>query len=258
MNIEFSTFGGISFALILVAVAIGLTGNIADFMDSGSFIIVFCATFFITLACFSARDFFKSWAIIFKMVTFAPRDPSGEAMKLMKIAETTYKKGLLLIESDRVIKNMSPFFERIMTMAIDGDKGPKIEKLATQEIMATIDAHKTTVSILRKAAEIAPAMGLIGTLIGLVQMLGSLSDVKMIGPAMAVALLTTFYGAILAYMILFPLASKLERISQIEILNNDLCLKAVLSMVHKENPRQLEQALNSLLPNDKKIIYYSR
>ena len=99
-------------------------------------------------------------------------------------------------------------------------------------------------------------MGLIGTLIGLVQMLGNLDDPSKIGPAMAVALLTTMYGAILANMVFGPLAAKLERNSGEEISLRRIYTLAVLSIVRQENPRQLELMLNTVLPPAKRISVF--
>jgi chemotaxis protein MotA len=103
-------------------------------------------------------------------------------------------------------------------------------------------------AVLRRAAEISPAMGLIGTLVGLVQMLGSLDDPATIGPAMAVALLTTFYGAIMANMLLSPLAAKLERHAADEALVMTLDVTTAASISRQENPRRLEMLLNAALP----------
>jgi chemotaxis protein MotA len=119
-----------------------------------------------------------------------------------------------------------------------------------------IQRHAKSTSVLRKMAEFAPAMGLIGTLIGLVQMLSSLSDPSTIGPAMAIALLTTFYGALLANFVFLPLAAKLERNSQEEVLVNNVYLMGAASIGRQENPRRLEMLLNSVLPPSKRVRYF--
>jgi chemotaxis protein MotA len=141
-------------------------------------------------------------------------------------------------------------------MVVDGIKVEDVEDVIRRELGATLGRHRKSATVLRRAADIAPAMGLIGTLIGLVQMLGRLSDPGAIGPAMAVALLTTFYGAVLAHMILNPLASKLERNSAEESLIGQLNLVAAGSIGRQENPRRLEMLLNSLMPPAKRIRFY--
>jgi chemotaxis protein MotA len=111
-----------------------------------------------------------------------------------------------------------------------------------------MDRHQKSAGILRRAAEFAPAMGLIGTLVGLVQMLGNLQDPTTIGPSMAVALLTTFYGAILANLVFIPLASKLERNSILEEVVSEIYVMGAASIGQQEHPQRLEMTLNSLMP----------
>ena len=109
---------------------------------------------------------------------------------------------------------------------------------------------------IEQAAEIAPVMGRIGTLLGLVQMLGRLDDPSSIGPAMAVALLTTFYGAVLAHVFLAPIAAKLERNSREEILVKNIYALSAASIARQENPRRLELLLNTLLPPSKRVQFF--
>lgn len=120
-----------------------------------------------------------------------------------------------------------------------------------------IQRHLKSAGVLRKAAEVAPAMGLIGTLIGLVQMLGNLEDPAAIGPGMAIALLTTFYGAVLSNMMFSPLATKLERNSAEESLVANLYMLAAGSICRKENPRRLEMLFNAMLPPARQIQFFS-
>ena len=141
-------------------------------------------------------------------------------------------------------------------MLLEGATSDEIEPFMQGEMQAAARRQIRTVSVLRKAAEISPAMGLIGTLVGLVQMLGNLSDPSTIGPSMAVALLTTFYGAVLANMVFTPLASKLERNSSEEALINQIHVMAATSIGRHENPRRLEMMLNTILPPDHRIEYF--
>ncbi len=142
----------------------------------------------------------------------------------------------------------NPFLTKAISMVADGFPVEEVERVMRREIDEMTGRHRKSASVLRKAAEIAPAMGLIGTLIGLVQMLGNLDDPSTIGPAMAVALMTTFYGAVLANMLFAPLAAKLERNSAEEALVYNVYLLAAVSIGRKENPRRLEMLLNALLP----------
>jgi chemotaxis protein MotA len=141
-------------------------------------------------------------------------------------------------------------------MIVDGNPGKDAEVILRREMHSTVMRHSKSTSVLKKLGEFSPAMGLIGTLIGLVQMLANLDDPSSIGPAMAVALLTTFYGAVMANMIFLPLASKLERNSSEETLVNNIYLMGVASIGRKENPRRLEMLINSLLPPSQRIRYF--
>jgi len=141
-------------------------------------------------------------------------------------------------------------------MAIDGSKPEDIHHILSQEIAASHERHKRTASITQRASEIAPAMGLIGTLVGLVQMLADLENPETIGPAMAVALLTTFYGAILGTVVMGPLAVKLEKNSNDESLINTLICLGAVSIARQDNPRKLEIELNAALPPHQQIHYF--
>ena len=143
-----------------------------------------------------------------------------------------------------------------MLMIVDGTPGEEVETIMHLDRNATILRHRRGANMLRKAAEFAPAMGLIGTLIGLVQMLGNLEDPSSIGPAMAVALLTTFYGAVLANMVFSPMASKLELNSVAEAMVNKVYLIGTSSIGRQESPRRLEMLLNSILPPSKRVQYF--
>ncbi len=116
--------------------------------------------------------------------------------------------------------------------------------------------HQKGAGILRQAGTVAPAMGLIGTLIGLVQMLGNLDDPDSIGPSMAIAQLTTLYGAIMANMVFAPLAGKLERNSKEEAMLMGVYSMGAGSIGRQENPRRLETLINTLLPPAKRVQFF--
>ncbi len=145
---------------------------------------------------------------------------------------------------------------RGVSMVVDGNPADDVEHILQRALQSTNQRHMRTVGILRRAAEISPAMGLIGTLVGLVQMLGNLENPSAIGPSMAVALLTTFYGAVLANVVFTPLAAKLERNALEELLINQLYLMATTSIARQENPRRLEMLLNTVLPPGHRVAYF--
>lgn len=255
-NINLSTIIGISLSLVLIITSIQIGGSMSSYVDLPSFLIVVGSTFFVSAACFSFSEIFSSLKSISYLVTFSPASPQLIAIAGIQTAEFSFKNGLLELDKKNNLPLQNTLFNKWLSLIIDSEKLPTVEKLIDQEIFSIQDQQVVSIMLLRKAAEVAPALGLIGTLIGLVQMLSNLNDIAQIGPGMAVALLTTFYGAILSYVIFFPLASKLENNLKEEMLNLRLYKRVILSIAQRQNPRHLEYTLNSILPPSKKIIYY--
>lgn len=257
-KVDISTAIGLIAASALVLTAILLGGSPLAFIDIPAILIVIGGTFAITTACYSIPDVFRSQPLFFRTVLYESEDPTESANKVLEYADTARKHSILSLQnyiaSDTGI---SAFLEKGLNMVIDGIPIETVEQVLQEDILATMDRHNKGVSIFRKSSEIAPAMGLIGTLIGLVQMLGSLDDPSSIGPAMAVALLTTLYGAMLAYMVFTPVASKLERITKAELLVSNVYLRGISSIARQENPRQLETLLNTILPPEKRVHYFN-
>lgn len=256
---ENNSFISILLTLLMIILAIAINGNIIAFIDISSILIVFVGTFFATSACFTWKDLFNGFGIIRKYLHRSKKDLQDVAYFVLKISDRAYKKGIIAISNqyeDDIIMESEYLWEGVK-LAADNANPEFIEHTLGQSMSFMAERHKKTISILKKAADIAPAMGLIGTLIGLVQMLGNMSDVSKIGPAMSVALLTTFYGAVLSYVVLFPLASKLEYNTMEEIIIKKIYLEAAVSISKKDNPRMLEVVINNLLPSDKKIDYFN-
>ncbi len=259
---EVSTFAGIAAAFFLVCSAIYLSGdagfgNFLGFIDIKSIFIVIGGTFFLTTASFNVSEVWSSHKVIFKTIFYDSEDPKESAILSLELAEIARKKGILGLEKYEEIMEHNPFFKKGMMLIIDGVSYSDAEKILNNEIISTLDRHSKCSAILRKAAEISPAMGLIGTLIGLVQMLGNLEEPSLIGPSMAIALLTTLYGATLAFMVFIPLASKLERNAIIEAMVMKTYLKTIVSIGKRENPRRLEMLINASLPPSKRVNYFS-
>ena len=256
---ENSSFISIILTLLMISLAVAINGSILAFVDISSVLIVFIGTFFTTSACFTWKEMLDSFSITAKYSHIAKKDLQDIAYFVLKISDKSYKKGIIAASNqyeDDIIMESEYLWEGIK-LAADNVNPEFIEHTLGQSLSFMAERHKKTISILKKAADIAPAMGLIGTLIGLVQMLGNMSEVSKIGPAMSVALLTTFYGAILSYVILFPLASKLENNTMEEIVVKKIYLETAVSIAKKDNPRMLEVVINNLLPSNKKIDYFN-
>lgn len=235
----------IGFGLVLVAILLG--GSLGAFIDIPSVLIVVAGTFAITTVSFSLPEVIKGQGLLLKTLLFKSADPVEETKKILEMAQKARKDGLLAIQND-IEAIEDDFLKQGLTMAVDGSPPEVIESALQADTNNMAARHMSGVQIFKKASEVAPAMGLIGTLIGLVQMLGNLDDPSKIGPAMAVALLTTMYGAILANMVFSPLAGKLERNTGVEMNLRKIYTTSVLSIVRQENPRQLELMLNTILP----------
>jgi chemotaxis protein MotA len=253
---EFSTLLGILAAFLLISIAIGVSGSGKSFIDFPSVLIVLGGTFAVTLASFTFSEFIVTPAVVFRNVFRRSFEPRIVALTMLDLAENARKKGLLAMQGDITRYKNIPFLFKGLSMVVDGVEAEVVERVMRQEIHSTSERHTHSASVLRKMAEVSPAMGLIGTLIGLVQMLGNLEDPSKIGPAMAVALLTTMYGAVLAYMFFSPLAAKLERNSAEEMLVKTLFLRGVVSIGQQENPRRLEMLLNTILPPASRVKYF--
>jgi chemotaxis protein MotA len=255
-SVDIATIFGLISAFCLVSTAIFLGGDPATFINPPSILIVFGGTLAITTMCFTIPEMLRGLKVIGKAFFYSSRDPSDAATQVLQMAEIARRKGVLTLQNDLESLRTEPLLHKGMLMVVDGTSGEEVEAILERDLNATILRHQKGSNILRKAAEFAPAMGLIGTLIGLVQMLGNLDDPSTIGPAMAVALLTTFYGAVLAYMVFSPMAAKLDRNSTEEAMVNTIYLMGAASIGRQHNPRLLEMQLNSILPPSKRVEFF--
>lgn len=251
-----STIFGLLLAVSFVVVAIAMGGSLKAFVDWPSVMIVVMGTLAVTAVSFTGPEFFGTLKVMGKSIFKREINPSVIAKQMIDIAMLARGEGVLALQKiDRELRKDS-FLHRGILMIGDGNTGEEITRIMGQEIDSLLARHQRAIGILRRASEVAPAMGLIGTLIGLVQMLSMLDDPNSIGPSMAVALITTFYGAMLGTIVFAPLAIKLEINSQAEALEKNLVLEGLSSIARQENPRRLEMVLNSSLPPAQRIKYF--
>jgi len=253
---DMATIIGLVGGFGLIAGAIILGGSAGSFFNPAAILIVFGGTLAVTTACFSLDEMGRTAKVAMNTIFYSSRDPSDAALQVLKIAELARKDGVLALQNILPSIMAEPFLHKGVTMVVDGTPGTEVEAIMRRDMHSTTQRHSKSANVLRKMGEFSPAMGLIGTLIGLVQMLGNLQDPSTIGPSMAVALLTTFYGAVLANVVFLPLAAKLERNSTEESLVHNVYLMGAASIGRQENPRRLEMLLNSLLPPSQRVIYF--
>ncbi|MBT3703762.1 MAG: flagellar motor protein MotA [Alphaproteobacteria bacterium] len=253
---DIATLIGLLAGFGLVSSAIILGGSVSSFIDIPAILIVIGGTFGITMISYSLREILSAQGVILKTIFHSLPDAAEAAEDGLRMAIQSRKDGVLALQKVVAALDHNPFLKKALSLAIDGSTGDDIERVMGHELSGMAERHSRGVGILRRSAEVAPAMGLIGTLIGLVQMLGKLDDPSSIGPAMAVALLTTFYGAVLANMVFSPLAGKLERNSKSELVVNRLYIITAASIGRGENPRRLEMLLNTILPPSQRLHYF--
>ncbi len=253
---DLATMLGLVFAIGLIIVAIYIGHSKANFFNAPAMMIVIFGTMAVTSVSYNGEELRKLWSIIGNTLMRRANQPSVMATQLMELATIARKRGLLALAGAEQELRKEPFLHKAVQLVTDGYSGDDIDRLLGQEVDSLVERHRRSANIIRRASEVAPAMGLIGTLVGLVQMLADLDNPGNIGPAMAVALLTTFYGAILGTVVLAPLAVKLEKNSNDEAMIKRLVLTAMCSIARQENPRRLEMLLNSELPPHERIKYF--
>jgi chemotaxis protein MotA len=192
-------------------------------------------------------------AIIESIGVFHPTNHSKEAAskRILHLATLSKDRGILALDELHGDLKGEPFLQRAIALVVDGNESSLVERVLMNDISSIAESREKSVNVLKKAAEVAPAMGLIGTLVGLIQLLGNLDTPSEIGPAMAVALLTTFYGAILAYMVFAPIAAKLENNIHQQLMTCDIYMAGTLSISKQENIHFLKTYLNAKLIPDK-------
>lgn len=256
LGLDTATLLGLAGAFAVVFTAILGGGAPGAYLDLPAFLIVAGGTVTVTAVSFSARDLGTARRTVPTALFRTGYNARAVARQMLLMAETAHRTDIDALADLLPDLRRETFLHRCLTLVTEGQPPDEIERVLTTEAETAIAALTRTAAILRRAAEVAPSMGLIGTLIGLVQMLGSLNNPAAIGPGMAVALLATLYGAVLGNMVLTPLAGKLENAAEQEALIRTLHLTGALSIARQENPRRLEMLLNSVLPPGSRVQYF--
>lgn len=255
-RLDLATVLGLAVGLTLLLAALAYGGRIASFFDLPSTLIVIGGTLAITAVSFTPADLKAAGGSLGRTMIASGLDVRSAANAALSLAEHARKYGALSLQPLLRTTRGWPVMHRAVGLMVDGVPADDAERILRTEIDSNLGRARMAAAVLRRAAEVAPAMGLIGTLVGLVQMLGSLSDPASIGPAMAVALITTFYGAILGSMVLSPLAAKIDRNAERDALVEGLFLMAAGSVARQENPRRLEMLINTVLPPELRVSHY--
>ena len=239
---------GVCVAMMLIGIMTGDDGvaGIKYFFDFKSLLITYGGAFFAVLASMNLKDYIgglKSFLLIFKSPS---QDVPGMISKIIELSNVARKEGLLALEE--VSGELDDqFMKKGILLIVDGTDPELVRAIMETELVSTEERHKKNINFWSDLGAMGPAWGMIGTLIGLVLMLQNLSDASTIGPAMAVALITTFYGSLLANWICTPTSNKLKANNATEISCKEIMIEGLLSIQAGENPRVIEEKLKSFL-----------
>jgi len=235
-----------AFAMIVIAIVIG--GSPTAFINIPSIFIVVGGGMAATLGGFPLRDFIRGVGAIKDAFLWKPPDPLETVEFLSEIATKVRREGILALESEiELYYERDPLLGDMIRMLVDGLELEEIKVSAEGAIAQLDDRLSTNVAVWERLGDLFPAFGMIGTLIGLIQMLKNLNDPSALGPGMAVALITTLYGAILANAFAIPVATKLKKVKDTEVLYKNIYLMAIEGIQKGINPNILRQELAIML-----------
>lgn len=242
---DLATIIGLVGGTILVLSAIFMGGSFMLFVNIPSVLLVGGGTIATVFIRFGMGDVINSSKVAMNTFFKKLSVPHQIIMEIVNLANIARKNGLIVLEQQPI---EDPFLKKAIMYCVDGHEAEFIEEVLKKEISLTVERHEVGRKVFVGMGEAAPAFGMIGTLVGLVQMLANMSDPSTIGPAMAVALLTTLYGALAANLIANPMADKLALRSQEEERNRRLIVEGVLGILKGINPRVMEEFLETFLP----------
>ena len=246
---DIATLIGLVGAFGIVVAAMVTGGDVGVFVNVPSLLIVLGGSLFVVLMKFPLAHFLGLAKVAGKAFKFKSVKPEDIIAETVDLADAARKGGLLSLEDKEV---SSDFMQRGIQLLVDGHDPDVVRALLNKEKTLTSERHEYGSDIFKAIGDVGPGMGMIGTLIGLVQMLSNMSDPKAIGPAMAVALLTTLYGAMMATMFALPVSDKLDARKAEEELNQSLIIDGLLAIQAGQNPRVIEQMLRNYLPENKR------
>lgn len=248
---DLATLVGIVGALALIVVSMLMSGQLGMFVNGPSLVIVVGGTIFAVMAKFGLGQFLGAGKVAGK--SFFAKNPNLNDLivELVSLADEARKGGLLSLEGKEVSND---FLKRGIQLLVDGHDPDVVKGLLARDKNQAVERHSIGSEIFAAMADMAPAMGMIGTLIGLVAMLANMDDPKAIGPAMAVALLTTLYGAIIANGMCGPISDKLKLRANEEATVKSLVIDALLAIQNGQNPRVIDSMLRNYLAEGKREV----
>lgn len=242
---DFATIIGFVFGLVLMFGAILMGGQLGMFVDIPSILIVFGGTIASLFIRHRMSEVFGAFSILMKAFFVKSHDIHKIIKQIVEMSQIARKDGILALEK---VKSDDEFLQKAINHCVDGADPAFLEKILAKELSCQKDRHRNGVGIFEGIAEAAPAFGLLGTLIGLAQMLGHMEDPAAIGPGLATALVSTFYGILIANLVAIPVSYKLVAYSEEEQMVRQVIIDGMISIQKGVNPRMLMQSLIAVLP----------
>ncbi|MBN1603443.1 MAG: MotA/TolQ/ExbB proton channel family protein [Chitinispirillaceae bacterium] len=236
---------GLGSALLLILFGIK-PENLLAFIDMPSVYITVGGAIASTIAAYPMNRILNSINVVKNAFITKSTTPVEIIRQLVDFAEQARREGILALEA-HAAEIKDEFLKKGIQLAVDGTEPDLIKDILSTEIAFTESRHEEGAKVFDFLGAMGPSFGMIGTLVGLVLMLGNMSDVASIGPNMAVALITTFYGSVLANVFCLPIVEKLKSFSHKEILIKELMLEGIMSLQSGDNPRIVEQKLTAFL-----------
>lgn len=243
---DIATVIGIVSGFGLIAMAIVMGGSPGIFWDTTSVVVVFGGTIASSLVNYRLSDMLNVFSTLKNAFLSKGSSPETLIEKIVNFAVIARREGILALES-HAKESGDEFLEKSIQLAIDGTAPELIKDILSTELAFMEDRHTSGQALLVAMGTYAPAFGMIGTLIGLVQMLSTMEDPSQIGAGMAVAIITTFYGAVLSNVFFLPAAGKLKNLTAVELLGKEIIIEGILSIQSGDNPRVVEQKLKSFV-----------
>lgn len=243
----------IGFVMLIYGIfdATGSVAGVLSYVDFPSALITFGGSFSATLASVSLQNFLaglKSFSLIFRTPTLNTLDMINKIIELSNVA----RKGGLLSLEEAAADMEEPFLKKGIFLIVDGTDPELVRAIMETELVTTEGRHKNLIGFWETLGSMGPAWGMIGTLVGLINMLNNMNDADAIGPSMAVALITTLYGSLLANWICIPVSNKLKAANAAEMMQKEVMIEGLLSIQAGENPRVIEEKLKSFIaPRDR-------
>ena len=241
---DIASFIGIISGISLIVSAIFLGGDIHNFINLQGMMIVLGGTVATTLITFQFRDVLAAFKAAYFVFSKEKEDPNDAVATMIRLSNISRRQGLLQLSK---IKSKSLFLKKACGLMADGSSEEIIRAALTTEMKSLQMRHFIVQDVFRKMGIYAPAFGMLGTLIGLVQMLSKLQDPSAIGPSMATALLTTFYGSLMSTMFFLPVAGKLRSRTVVELITLEIILEGAVSIINNNNPVIIYEKLSSFI-----------